>query len=224
MLFNRGHNVLVPRLPYHGLADRMTRELRLLTAGDLQTLALESMAAAQALAERVRIVGFSLGGTLAAWLSQRVDLDSCLLVAPMFGIWLAPPDVNRLFMKIGRQLPSFDIWWDPRLRADYPPSHVYPRFASHAVASMLALSLDVRMSAVRQPPRAATIKIITNANDRAVNNVTTHGLVEAWRRLGLDVEAHEFSRSLHLPHDLIDPDNPRQNVHVVYPTVLRMAL
>ncbi len=42
LLFDRGANVLIPRLPYHGYGDRLTSALEALTADELRAFARES--------------------------------------------------------------------------------------------------------------------------------------------------------------------------------------
>lgn len=61
--FDAGYNVVVARIPQHGMADRLTRDLSYLTAGALTTLADESVDIAAGLGERVSVVGLSAGGT-----------------------------------------------------------------------------------------------------------------------------------------------------------------
>src|ERR1700680_12763 len=61
-LHERGYNVLAPRLPRHGHADRLSDALSRLTADDLKASAAESLEIARGLGEQVVIAGFSLGG------------------------------------------------------------------------------------------------------------------------------------------------------------------
>jgi pimeloyl-ACP methyl ester carboxylesterase len=63
-LHERGHNVIVPRLPRHG-HRKPPYQLRLrgLQADDLRTFATQSIELAQGLGEHVVVAGFSLGRT-----------------------------------------------------------------------------------------------------------------------------------------------------------------
>ncbi|MGB6061931.1 MAG: alpha/beta fold hydrolase, partial [Candidatus Aquilonibacter sp.] len=70
-LHERGHNVIVPRLPRHGHRNRLTTALARLQADDLRTFATQSIELAQGLGEHVVVAGFSLGGLLATWAAQH---------------------------------------------------------------------------------------------------------------------------------------------------------
>ena len=50
LLFNSGYNVLIPRMPHHGLRDRMNSEQALLTAEEVSHYAAEAADIAQGLA------------------------------------------------------------------------------------------------------------------------------------------------------------------------------
>ncbi|MBV8373959.1 MAG: alpha/beta fold hydrolase, partial [Candidatus Eremiobacteraeota bacterium] len=70
-LYERGHNVLVPRLPRHGHADRFSTALARLRPDDLYKAGANYVEVGRELGERVTIAGFSLGGLLAAWIAQH---------------------------------------------------------------------------------------------------------------------------------------------------------
>jgi pimeloyl-ACP methyl ester carboxylesterase len=84
-LFDRGHNVVVPRLPRHGHADRLSTALERLRPEDLYRAVDEYVTVARELGERVTVAGFSLGGLLAAWIGQHFEVDRCVPIAPFFG-------------------------------------------------------------------------------------------------------------------------------------------
>src|SRR5712692_611162 len=69
--FDMGYNVLVPRLPQHGFANRLSHALGQLTADTLLTLTDEVIDVAHGLGAHVTLAGLSLGGTLALWAAQR---------------------------------------------------------------------------------------------------------------------------------------------------------
>jgi hypothetical protein len=67
--------------------------------------------------------------------------------------------------------------------------------------------------------------VITNANDVAVSNQLTRQMVSLWQSRGLRrVEFYEFDREQELEHDLIDPNNPKQRVDLVYPILLDLIV
>src|SRR5665213_1311421 len=58
----RGCNVFVPRIPHHGLKDRLTRDLANVTVSELQGFAAETFGLARGLGTTVSVLGLSLGG------------------------------------------------------------------------------------------------------------------------------------------------------------------
>ena len=69
-LYERGDNVVAPRLVYHGLRDGTVHELANLTAEQLRDHADTAIDIAQGLGGSVIAAGLSLGGNLAAWSAQ----------------------------------------------------------------------------------------------------------------------------------------------------------
>ena len=77
ILYEQGYNVLIPRLPRHGLADRKVENLSPLTAEELRECADMSVDIACGLGRKVYVAGLSAGGTLSAWVAQnRVTLPA----------------------------------------------------------------------------------------------------------------------------------------------------
>lgn len=223
LAFARGDNVLVPRLPRHGLADRMTTALAGLTAGELCEIADASVDAAQGLGDHVTVMGLSVGGALAAWSGQeRVDVDRVVLVAPMLGIAVAPGPLGTLATRAAAALPNAFLWWDPRQKeALKGPAHVYPRFATRAIAATLEVAARVRADASLRAPGVRSVSVITLDGDLAVDNAATAALVRAWRAHGVaDLRTYAFPRNLHLNHDLVDPEQVGANPALTYPVLL----
>src|SRR6185437_16101962 len=100
-LFERGHNVLVPRLPAHGHADRLSTALADLRPDDLYAAVDDYFGIANELGERVTVAGFSLGGLLAAWCAQHYAIDRAVAVAPFFGVAWIP---GKLMALVGEAL------------------------------------------------------------------------------------------------------------------------
>ena len=221
LLFERGYNVLIPRYPHHGLNDRLTDEQRLLTATELRRFAIHTCEIGRGLGEHVSAIGLSLGGVVASWLAQEERIDLAMPISSLFALPRVPVGLTRTIAVAARHLPNLFLWWDPRQKQDLKPSYGYPRFSTHAFAAMLELGRDVQGQARRRRPQAAVIVAVTNANDPAVNNRGTDRLIRTWReRWAEPVVSHEFAAELGLPHDLIDPGNPEQNVALVYPVLL----
>ena len=222
-LHRAGANVLIPRLPRHGLADRMAGELSHLSASELTAAVSEALEIAAGLGEKVTVAGLSLGGILAAWLAQfRPGVDRSVVIAPLFSIPVVPEWSSDLLGFVADQVPNFYIWWDWKAKA-HPlgPPYGYPRFPSHAYGEMLKLAHEVKTTARREAPQSAgDIRVVVNLGDPAVNNVATSRVVDAWRRHGTSVKTYEFPRELGLGHDIVSPEQPYARTAVTYPVLL----
>ena len=221
--YELGYNVLIAPLPHHGLANRLNNEQSQLTAKGLTVYADEMVDLAQGLGEQVSMVGLSGGGVTTAWAAQnRSDLDSAVIIAPAFSYRQIPHVLTAPIMNSLLLLPDGFEWWDPNLREDIGPFHAYPRYSKHALAQFMKLGFAIRLKSWTAPPAAHRIVVVTNVNDMSVNNSLTAEVVRQWRALGANVETYEFPSSLGLPHDLIDPEQPGQQVEIVYPTLFAL--
>jgi carboxylesterase len=221
-LYDRGLNVVVPRLPHHGLADRMTTELTKLEASEMEATATEALRTATGLGDRVVVAGLSLGALLAAWLAQfRPEVDRAVVIAPLFGAPVVPEWFSDLAGWIAGVIPNFWVWWDFKAKAAIEgPKYAYPRFPTRAYGEMLRVGYEVKRAARKSPPAAQEIRLLLNLNDPAVNNRATLRVVRAWRAQGATVRVHEFPREQGLMHDLISPDQAYARTAEVYPVLL----
>ena len=114
-LFERGINVFVPRMPYHGYTDRVTTAIAALTAEELVASAYEAIDVAAGLGHEVAVMGISMGGLLSAYLAQyHQGVALVVPIAPDFGLFNWPRSVTRVAASIVRALPHLFFWWDPR--------------------------------------------------------------------------------------------------------------
>src|SRR4030095_14593883 len=153
--FEAGSNVFIPRMPYHGLSDRLTDALVNLTAQDLTAFGDKLIDIAHGLGKKITVMGVSGSGTLVAWLAQnRSDIDFALAIAPLLGLAFIPASFTKLFERIALLLPNFFLWWDPRTRADNPYSiyYAYPRYPWRALAEIMRLAMITRVQAEKFPP------------------------------------------------------------------------
>lgn len=222
-LFEMGHNVLIPRLPRHGLADRLTDAMAGMNGPELIAAAEQSMDIATGLGRKVAYAGLSLGGVLAAHLAtNRADLDRAILIAPFFAAPDLPESVTGITGFVAqRLLPNRFIWWDSKLKEAIPgPRYAYPRFPTKGYGAMLQLGDDVKKAARRQRPRAGELRLVLNAADPGVNNAGARHLIDSWRRHGETVEVYEFARELGLLHDIVSPEQTAQRTDLVYPVLV----
>ena len=223
--YDIGYNVLIAPMPYHGLADRMTDAHAQLTAEDLAAYADEVVDIAQGLGEKVTMMGLSVGGVVTAWAAQnRSDIELAVLVSPAFGYGVVPPNLTAAAMNTYLLLPNGYDWWNPAKQEQGGVPHGYPRYSKHALAQALRLGFSVQQSAKKQKPPTPLL-LITNANDHQINNERTAEIAALWRKNGAKLEVHEFSETLQLKHDLIEPLNQKEKTEeIVYPHLLEWTL
>lgn len=221
MLVKTGANVFVPRMPKHGYADRMTDAPASLTAEEVVATTNEALDIACGLADRVAVLGISMGGLLAAFFGQeRADVASAVPVAPDFGFLSLPQVVTTTVAAIGRALPNAFLWWDPRIKEAQRPRTAYPRFSTHALMQTVRIGDAVIARARTAPPLAGHIATVVNRVDPAVNNEATREVVDLWEESRPDgIEYIEY-RDLPENHDIIDPDNPLARTELVYPRLI----
>ena len=225
ILFERGHNVVLPLTPGHGEADVMTDKLGAFTAQAMLDSADEAVALAHGLGRRVTVAGLSINGTTAAWIAQnRADADRVVLLAPFiapFGLpqWAISPLSNLLV-----RLPNAFFWWDPTKKDKLArPPYVYPRFSTRSIGETMLLGLDVLSASRRSAPACGSILVVTSASDVAANKTLTARLAANWQeRRPEAVATYEFPKKDDVPHDFIDPNQPNQRVELVYPSLIEM--
>ena len=218
-LFERGHNVIVPRLPHHGRQDRLTEALSGITQERLRAFSSESLDAARTLGERVTVAGFSAGGTLALGLAQREEFDRAVAIAPFFGAAVIPRPLMNGICTLLLRLPNRFLWWDPVRRERQMPEHGYPRYPTHALARLYRFSRDIVDGAATAPPKAREVIVVMNAGEASVSNAATRDLVARWRRTGAHVEQRVL-RAMPPSHDIIEPERRGDLAERVFPAIL----
>jgi carboxylesterase len=206
----RGENVLVPRLPRHGHADRMSETLAALSSEELTAQGERIVDAAFALGARVAVIGHSLGGSLALHLAHRDPrVDRAIAIAPFLGIKRLPHDWHAWARALLERTPNRFLYWNPIDRGRGLPAHGYHRYTTRSLAAGLALADALRADAQLGPPRARHVEIVRNAGETAVNNHAIDDLVARWRAVGgAHVKVHRLV-GLGLSHDVIEPERRR---------------
>jgi carboxylesterase len=219
-LHARGINVVLPRMPHHGFADRLTTDMGNLRAEELRDFGDRVVDIATGLGDEVVIAGISAGGIVAAWAGQhRPELAKSILIAPSLGFGSFGGMVQLLIMNVALFLP--DIATQKFTKVDRAMPYAYIGWSSRALGEVLRLGLATFLAALKERPAVQNLLVITNANDLAVNNSLARQLVSLWQARGLQrVAFYDFDRSEKLEHDLIDPNNPNQHIDLVYPILL----
>jgi len=223
--FELGWNVLIPRYPRHGYADRMNTTIAELRADHLVAVANRSIQAGFGLGDRLTVAGLSLGAILAGYMGQtREGIERTVLIAPMLGLKPLPGPALTAVSVAAQALPNFYMWWNREARETVKPPHGYPRFATHAYAALFTCGRLLVRAARASAPKSPSIAVITNAAEPRLDNRFTYRLVESWRRHGATVDTFEFPLSEGLPHDFIDPvSNPPAVTERTYPVVIRLS-
>lgn len=222
LFFERGYNVLIPRMPHHGLNDRLTPIQANLKAEALVALADEAIDIAGGLGKTIKVMGLSMGGVLASWAAQqRRDVERAMIISPALGFQSLSYRWTRLIMWWALISPNSFRWWDPNAEANLPvPPYGYPRFSTRALAQILRLGFSVRDEAKKRPPAAKQVIMVTNANDQMVDQRPAAELVDRWRQRGATIRTCQFPANQQLFHDLIDPSQPSERTSIVYPILI----
>ncbi len=222
--FEAGNNVFIPRMPHHGLIDRVTNALVNLTAESLAEFGDTVIDIARGLGKKVTVMGISGSGTLVTWLAQnRADVDFAVAIAPLFGLAFIPSPFTKLFERIALLLPNFYMWWDPRTKANNPYSiyYAYPGYPTRALVELLRLAIITRAQAEKFPPKAGSITMIVNDAEPAVSNAEIHRFIELWRKHGMkNLHDVHFEKEMKLPHDIITPGTPGVPIAEVHPRLI----
>ena len=223
IFFAMGDNVLIPRLPRHGMADRKVENLSPLTAEELRDCADTSLDIASGLGQKVYVVGLSAGGTLTAWVAQnRSAVARVVLIAPALGLTRRPG--TRLQKAMALLLPLLpDIRTDTFSVDPYAPSHTYPGFSSRALAQLLRVSVATFAGAFDQAPRVQDVALITSKSDESVSDYVAWRLIALWRTKGLfKFTAVDFPKAMNIEHDMIDPSQKNEQTQIVYPLLINL--
>ena len=216
-LFNRGANVLIMRMPYHGLKSHEASELKQLVAKDLRDYGDETLDIAAGLGDAVDVIGVSGGGTVTAWIAQnRSEVERAVLLSPFFGIAKTPHFVDTFLMNVFERIPNivFDNPLEPQ--RDW----VYRGEATRGVAAFLMLGKAVFKQAESADVAARDIYILTTARDDTADNSYATELAEIWGEAGANVDQHAFEASMNIPHNSIDPATDVEIKQAVYQKII----
>jgi pimeloyl-ACP methyl ester carboxylesterase len=224
-LHDRGANVYIPRIPYHGNADRLTRDLAKLDPAILQQASAEAYGFATGLAERVTVLGLSLGGAMALWLAQTQPVDHAVPVSPFMMPIGFGHNIGTAGMSALHTIPDMYWWWDPRVKENCKPDYAYPGYPTYSLAEIVFFANSVLFQSSLKP-KAARVTLVTNKSDPAVNNNIPRSLLAHWKSQGPPGDYSEYVfTTLGAPrHDIIDPTTFPAAEKLVYPKLEAIAL
>jgi len=219
--YDAGYNVVLARIPEHGMADRMTRALSSLEPEDLTRFADSTVDVAAGLGDQVSVVGLSAGGTLAAWLAaERDDIAEVALLAPLMVPKVLPETTVGPVSRLGGLLPDFYLWWDGKLKEQLAtPPYAYPRYSIHSLGSLLAVGRRAQGRVDRTVPLERLL-VVTNENDAAVKNAAVARVADHLGDHATERADHVFAESLGYKHDIVDPEGENAtNLEAIYDTL-----
>ncbi len=221
--FQNGCNVYIPRLPRHGLKDRMTNDLANLTVTEIQNAADQAYSVARGIGKSVSVIGLSLGGSMAFWLTQTQPVDLTIPVAPFLMPLGYPEAVITAAAHVAYVVPSFYCFWDSKLKENSLPSYAYPGYPTHAMAELVFFGDEIFKAAATSKPLAKQCILVTNAGENAVNNDVSRRLVALWNANGAHY-TELILKNLGSPrHDIIDPVTFPQGSTLVYPVLEKLV-
>jgi pimeloyl-ACP methyl ester carboxylesterase len=223
IFYDMGYNVLIPRLPRHGMADRQVENLSPLKAEELRDCADTGVDIICGLGREVYVAGLSAGGALAAWIAQnRDEVARTILIAPALG--LTRREGTHLQEGMALLLPLLpDIHTDWFSVDPHAPDHTYPGFSSRALGQLLRLRVAIFAGALDRPPRVQDVALFTSKSDGAVSDYIAWQLIGLWRAKGLfKFSAVDFPKTIKIGHDMIDPAQKYQQTRIVYPVLVRL--
>ncbi len=218
LLYDRGYNVLILRMPYHGLASKDVGELQYTTPELMRDYADDTVDIAAGLGDEVHVIGLSVGGSVASWIAQnRADVSSVMSISPMYGIGTLPKLLDYMLLNFASKVPNFN----PTSPSEPQREHVYRGQSSKGVANAMLFGNALFDQAEERETAVSNIIVVTNDNDTTVNNKRTDELTALWQERGTDVRIHVFAQELGYPHNAIDrTSNP--NADDVYATLLEL--
>ena len=218
-LHELGHNVLILRMPYHGLASHDVSELKALRAEDLSNYADKAIDMANGLGDNITVIGISGGGAVTTWIAQhRPDVDRILALSPFYGVPEVPPLLNTFLMNLASRVPNVTLQNPAEPQRDW----VYRGEATRGVAEFMRLGRNVFASAEDGTPAVSTVHFVTTAVDDTADNDYTVELAGIWSEAGADVSSFEFDASEDIPHNSVDPAADPAKKALVYARILEM--
>ena len=226
--YELGYNVLLLRMPEHG-KERLGKSLRFLESSDLVNSINDSIDIANGLGESIEVNGISGGAVMAGWAFQfREDVDQATLIAPIYSFKILPDFLLKPAVKTAALLPSdIFIWWDARNGADSPniAQESYPHFSLKSLRAYMSLYYNMLQEDTPiKGTKDRKIILISNEVDTSIKpKVTREIFNQINNRNDFNSETYIFSGELDLPHNLIGPDHPKQNIKLTIPKIIEIT-
>lgn len=223
LIFNNNSNVIIFPLPGHGLKDRMADAHSGITAEDLVRKVDRVLDIGSGLGKKMVVLGVSAGAVLAAWAGQtRRDVEKVILITPAFNYRVISRSNRTLTVKLLLSLPNRYRWYDQVLKEEGMPAHVYPRYATRAIAHIVRIGMFLEKMLELQAPLAKSFVVITNGNDSLADNRVTERYVDHLKKYRVEMMTYEFPARMNLGTDIIDPFRTEEQIEKVYPQIMKI--
>jgi carboxylesterase len=207
----RGYRVLLPRMPYHGEADVLNRDLAQLTDAELVAHVDDAIDILTGFDGPVWVVGLSAGATLAAWAAAtRTPVRRLVLAAPLVAPKGAPMPLVRALVRFPGIVPRFYYWWDPRKKADLGHSpYAYPGFPVPGLMPYLHLSEALFDHTVPAGHELERVVLLSNPGDFAIRRDAARSFAGGVFAPFSDYAGEaNVDGALKWMHDFVDPWSP----------------
>jgi pimeloyl-ACP methyl ester carboxylesterase len=221
-----GYNVVVPRLPGHGEADRLTSALSDITPRALVETTDLAIDIGAGMGDEVWVAGLSGGGTLAGWAAaERDEVTRAVLLAPLVVPKVVPEVLVGPLSRAFRFGPDVALWWDGEKRESLAsPPYAYPRYTLRSLGAFLAVGRSVQGEDDSRTQPLQTLTLVTNENDNAISNSGAAELADAVQEVSggglVDRQDYVFDAALQYRHDVVDPQGENAGkIDEIYPVL-----
>jgi carboxylesterase len=220
MLYDRGYNVLIPRLPEHGLRKGDVGALKTITAERYRDYADQAVDAARGLGDTILVVGLSAGADVALWIAQhRTDVARVVAIAPAISLARVPTLLDAPVMNLMMRVPNLTFHQAP----DTLRPHAYFGVSTRALGQTLRFGASVMHDVERGSPTVRDLAIVLNGNDHTIDAAPPLRMAQLWReRDSVRAVVYRFDAALGLPHDVIDVSQRCASPDLVYPVVIAL--
>lgn len=218
-LHEQGNNVLILRMPYHGLKSHNVGELSALSVADLRDYADDAIDIAVGLGKEITAIGISGGATVVCWIGQnRLEVTTIIPISPFMGLPELPAFLDTFVMNLGHRMPNtvLDSPMEPRRE------WVYRGETTHGPAEFMLLGRSVFDGAARGYPMVNSVYFLTTAVDNTADNTYTDQLAELWGQGETAVSSFQFDASQNVPHNSVDPTTDIAIRTLIYDKILEI--
>jgi hypothetical protein len=116
------------------------------------------------------------------------------------------------------------MWWDKN-KGEYAeiPEYSYPRYSFKSIGQFFYLGGAVLKLSENTVPHAQSVIVVTNENEKRVNNNLADELVSNWKKSGAtNVHTYSFEKIHNLGHDIIDPNDLYAKPRIVYSEIINL--